>query len=446
MERPSDVLYLPPIFMDGGRPPAPLLEGSEGLKRYASPSYSFSDLRNLRVEQLSEDVFLQLLRQFVKSNSKAFKRRTAAWHCKVAKAILITNKISDVKRLSLIPLRTERWIAASTGHVYFPRISGGTTLPTGIHVNIIHDTAARDRPRRDLYRKLGARDLHPEEVYELIVGQHSKHGSKYGEWDEDSVISHAWYLFTAPSKPENVNVRNLRVAAKDSELLYSGDELYMDANAEGMLLFEESGDDLVRFIHPRYFLDVPRRQKTAWRDWLSSYLGVGTLPRLLSKGDILSDEFKWLIERKPSAQWLTLLRDNWAHYEAEIVSGFRPARIWDALGNTMVSSDTGKTRLGRTYLATAAILEEPLAEATVPLLVVDDEKDQRWLQLEALGLTVDPNLEFYLDVHYNIRTKKRIKFSLEDLRRIYNAIDDHFTDDPSSVKYGVVHLATKSES
>jgi hypothetical protein len=130
---PSALRSVPARFMDGADPPTPLLVGDLGLEEYASPNYEDSDLGNLRIQPVDEGKFLAMLRNYINKQSSSYRAEDATWHSRIAEALLSIGafKKNGISKLSVIPLRDERWISAKDGPVHFAELGNSLVVPKG---------------------------------------------------------------------------------------------------------------------------------------------------------------------------------------------------------------------------------------------------------------------------------------------------------------------------
>lgn len=315
-EAPSKLETVPLVFSDGMSPPKPLLLPPAGAMSYVSTRYSERSLAVISVRQQDEAAFLRLLKKYTLDEWRVFRAQTAHWHSRLAKALLIIGQ-HKLPNAALIPLHDGRWLPANSETVYFPRISDGTSVPSGIKIAMIADEAAEDPSRARLFRALGARTIDSAQVFALIRDQHREHGQAYGNWELNHLIEHAWYLYSAPGKLRDTNLAKFLLAASTSPILHHGRDLHMalPGGFPVVSLFADAHADVrIHHLHNRYATRAPADQSEAWLAWLQKELPIGTLPRLstaTSSGMVASPELKWLVKHKPSNVWLLLLRDHW---------------------------------------------------------------------------------------------------------------------------------------
>ena len=446
MEKPAILTCPKKEYMDNGSPPHPLFRGRNGTRSYTATSYSPKDLAVLGILQMSSGDFFALLRDYITRNPTEFSQQPSSWHSRVSAAILSAGAV-NVHDLGLIPLRTGRWTSASAEKVYLPNITDGLVLPIGINVEIIEDNAARDPARCSLFQKLGARQLSSAEVYRLIIEQHRAHGTNYGTWTVETVLAHAWFLFTSPSQPTNYDIRDLRVASRNSKFLHAGDDLYIDAPGSNFRICDYFGgnNNVVRYVHDQYLTYAPPDVSAKWLVWLQIKLGISTVPKL-SKAGSISPEFRWIIESGPMNGWLHLIKSKWSHYAGELGS-FSSDRLRSTFALAKVLCTDGRLRpLKEVYLASSSLLEEPLYQTGIPLLVVDDPKDAGWLNFQRLGLNVRPDLRFYLMILESVQGELIHDLSVKDVLRLYEGINRNFGNNQSLVRYVVRSLHEHGET
>lgn len=300
MESPVDLRCVPQIFTDGTNSAVPLLEGSNGMSSWAANGYSFNDLKRVEVPELSPKDFTVLLRKYVTYSAESFHQREAAWQSRLANAILHAGP-SGVRDLPIVPLRGGRWVPATATKLYFPDIGAGFTLPSGIRVDIIEDGAVHDPSRYELFTRLGARHLNSAEVFQIILEEHAKHGSSYITWSAETVVAHAWFLFKSPTKPSDYDLGALRLASKNSPLLHSGKDLYMELPESTFRISDYLSvtSNVAHYLHDQYLTVAPPGQAKAWLKWLQNGIGVRTMPKLMDSGKV-SQEFQAIIDSVPN--------------------------------------------------------------------------------------------------------------------------------------------------
>ncbi|KAK4908772.1 hypothetical protein LTR49_022392 [Elasticomyces elasticus] len=217
-----------------------------------------------------------------------------------------------------------RWgmISGNDKPCFFVDLDGSLIVPNGIDIAMNATEPAKDWARRKLYVDLGAQNLDIAKVYKMIVEQHQGPGQALAHGMTAEVVGHAFFLFTAPSKPAYCDVSGLLMAIEGSGSIRLGKFLYMYAlRAIGSVSELLAGCPEAKFISKSYYESCPINPPDPWLVWLQKELRVNTLPRLQdAKHATISPEFRWPIDPKPSSMWLALLRDNWEAYAHDIAS------------------------------------------------------------------------------------------------------------------------------
>lgn len=433
---PQYMEIVPPLFTDGAKLPRPLLVGRGGLQAYVSIAYAAADLSHLCISDLSTDTFYQLLWEESNNNAKRFRGKPAEWHSRLAEILLDTGH-ERVAKYRLIPLQDGQWVSTKQAPFYFANISEGLTVPSGIEIATIEQTAAQDQSRRQLFKALGAQILNPTEVCERIIQQHRVHNQSTHAWTVDNFVQHAWFIFNAPSSQQPYKLSDLRTVSHDSKI-GSASLLYMDVPGNSFRVSDLFGRDstIVRFLHDRYLRCAPPETAAAWYRWLQHDMGVNTLPRLTSLSEtlpnrkIVSSEFRWLVDHTRSSFWLRLLKDNWLHYSPSLTESLRGLLSGcpvDCVGGTRHS-------IRDTYLNTASVAAEPLAAGTVPLVDVENHQDAAWTKLSSLGLGIKPDLRFYLVILESLSRLASTSSTLKRVSKIYASIEELMAGDKQLVK------------
>ncbi|TKA63588.1 hypothetical protein B0A55_10316 [Friedmanniomyces simplex] len=403
LEAPPTLQMMPAAFTDEND--KPLIMKTGGAKMYASPLYSKDDMTALGVREMTSGNFCKLLEEYAIHNATGFHSRPDAWHSKVAE-VLVRIGAANVRHINLIPLRGGKWVSGNNKPFFFADLDGSLMVPRGINIAMIASEAARDWARRKLYAELGAQNLDVSKVYQIIVEQHNKSGQALSRWMVDDVISHALFLFNAPSKPSFCDISGLLVAAEGTPSSRPGRELYMDVPGAPVRVSDLLGACAdVKFISQRYLVCVSAEHTARWLSWLQKELEVNTLPRLrdLKQNPPITREFRWLVDKKqPSSTWLVLLRDHWDHYSVDL------ARY----------QDLSFERLSK----------------VAPILAVSDPEHHNWIKLSALGLTANPTTRLYLDILSYLSGPQLSVFTPEDVKRIYTALRLRSTGDVETIK------------
>ncbi|KAK5123900.1 hypothetical protein LTR85_002096 [Meristemomyces frigidus] len=419
---PASLELVPAQFTDGARPPKPLLMGRTGLAGYVSTAYAPSDLSDLRISQQTCDSFCKLLWNETTNNQAVFQTKPADWHSRLAE-VLLGIPVPRVKNIQLIPLQDGRWISSEQVPFYFANISDGLTVPSGIEIATISEAAGQEPSRRRLFERLGAQMLNSTQVSEQILQQHRNYKSR--TWTADDVVKHAWFIFNASSRQQRTfSLSDLKTVTRDFKL-FPANELYMDVPGSSFRISDLLGDGsstVIRFFHDSYLKCGDQETAPSWYRWLQQELGVNTLPKLInSSGSTIREEFRSLVETKPSSLWLCLLKENWAHYSSPLKS--TAARSF--LAESLVDCIDGPPRkLRDTYLETANVTGEPLAAGIVPMVAVEYPQEPAWLRLSQLGLGTTRDLQFWLTILRRLPDLMQSTPTVADIERVYLKVQE----------------------
>ncbi|KAI7390187.1 hypothetical protein KC336_g17010 [Hortaea werneckii] len=422
LEAPSSLMIVPPHYMDG---PKPLFAAPGSLRSYISPSYRTNDLSNLQISNLGPADFFNSVGRYAD-----FAKQSEAWHIKLSKALLRDGK-HFADEMALIPMSNGKWIMPKQGKFYFPEVAEGMSIPNGIEVAMI-SSDVKDPDRRKLFAELGASKLSVVEIFELILKQHRGASYSNKSWSCEQAVEHALFLYHAPSRPRSYDLSGLQIFGSDGEL-HRGEDLYMDDpySPPTMSSLFGASNDLLVFIHPRYFQEPASGTTASWCEWLKNDVGLYTRPIMTDPFYQVSPEFQWLIENKASSVWLQLLKDNLTFYDLSRHS----SKTMTSLSNALVSCRDGQIRkLRDVYLPLGEITSQPYASAAVPFLDVKQPGDPGWQALKAIGLRIKPDLTFYLAV-LKILPSLNPSPSLGEVKMIYREIQKRRWEDINLVKF-----------
>jgi hypothetical protein len=154
--------------------------------RYISAKYGTADLEILSeygLRYLSTESIMRRLKSFISQpswRSNFYRHRNEDWHSRMAKLIVLIwddRKIDwkrELRNLPLLPLSNGLFQSSSklsARSVYFPDIDG-TPVPQDINIDMILPAAAANLECRKLYTALGAEQVTPAVVRNLIVTKH----------------------------------------------------------------------------------------------------------------------------------------------------------------------------------------------------------------------------------------------------------------------------------
>ncbi|KAF4631646.1 hypothetical protein G7Y89_g6486 [Cudoniella acicularis] len=411
MCKPTSLKYVPRFTDDGG---IPYTLGSHTEHKYLSLNYPLWDSWEtgpacaLGVKELTPGEFLQDLATVILRDASTFRNRPRRWHSDLAK-ILLALIVRDehkliISALDIIPLRDGNWVSAQGRTIFFSEMTNDLKIPEGIPVMFVDPEAEASSDTRNLFAQLGVRLWEATEICRLIRDLHADPSFNPALLSRKQLVSHAEFLFKAPRQvPDN------------SELCGIFEQLELQ----------------YQFLHTDYYDAIPPQQRLSWIIWLCDNFNLSRLPRLISPGlgssFNLSDDFKFILGKCESSDVLLLLRNNWDYYKTWIEEKewdekspeYRASKgkVRDRLAGIDVKCRMGKFPLGRTFLP---LIDVDMDEIHgLPVLDIQDPKDQRWQVLVNFGTAVKKDIQFYLLCLENMQGSNP---SVEDISSIYRKL------------------------
>lgn len=422
--RPSELMLVPMSFSDGLDPPRPLFDDPLNTFKCVSFNYSPHDLEAMGMSYQTPQHICMLLKWM---SPAQLEQKSSLWHSRLAAGIAESD-LSAFHTAKIIPLRDGEWISAAEEPFYLPNMDNIIDVPSGIEVKVISKMACADPARRRLYALLGARQLNESQICNLILDRHRSLSPWNTTLLTPCLVSHAWYLFTYGSL--GMTYGDLKLANELGQAVLGGD-LYMQLPDRPLQMKEYLPDSLfaAKFVHPDYINQGALGGRSRWYKWLADTAHVALLPNFLdSRSGSITEEFQYLIDHHPSRVWMMLARDNWRYYN--------PTLIGKRVGSISVQCTNGQScKLEDTYLATSALLQEPLVERYIHLIDVPDPDDLEWLNLSRLGLRTAPDLEFYLTILQGVARTNPSDISEDTILLLYKGIEGHSKEDVSRVRY-----------
>jgi hypothetical protein len=411
MTRPSSLSYIPPCFMDGNS--IPFTYCNEHAPSYISSKYSSSDtpvLFTLGVQQLSAAEFIEHLRLIIANHPKAFRSKSTEWHSKLCWSLLhlLRNHSLRIQTqdLPIIPLGNGAWASGADKDICFSKITG-PEIPDGVRFKTVDLQAAQDTNRRELYEKLGVKELSSSTVCKLILQMHNSGQSGAGGLTSAQLIAQAEYLYKSSWRIPLGS--DLWFATKKGQSSL-GSGLYIRGFSEpesALARLYDKLETMFPFLHDDYLRIAPHDMDN-WINWLETTFSLSKLPRLamptplgLPKDFILSDEFRFLFKVCRLSDILLLLRDNWPRYshwlreeEDEDQSPSAGSQVTNDLKSMVVSCRVGYRPLSQTVLPALDGTIEPHTD--LPTVDIEDPHSPRWSMLEAFGVIVKRDIRYYV--------------------------------------------------
>lgn len=385
LTQPVGLTAIPKKFRDDrGRPLLPLDRAGSATLSYDYPSCFNERLKWLGVKELQPADFLTQLEDFASEGASDFRDMSQEWHSALARTLLTLHlKGGDldlaIKKLPIIPLNDGRWVPANSGMIYFP-VDPTLRKPMGLGILEVDSLAASIYDRSRLFKWLGVRTADKRELAQRIVDQHGDLMFQPQNMSGTNLVSHAVFLYKANWREP---VPHFWFASENGTCCL-GRDAYLDVkSADESWVFSatailSSHRSNFRFLHESYLETFGDEES---RKWLCDTFLVETTPRLMQHvppGSIsppqtavlLHDDFSFLVQNKPSALILCLLRDAWSSYclklpfltegigkPASSDNGGAAPQVISALSNMEVDCHGGqKVKLKDTFLPREEVL------------------------------------------------------------------------------------------
>ena len=424
--QPSDAIFVPAKYRDGNG--KFLLDESNGgslpaasrQRQYIATEYEQIDpgqtvLQLLGVEIMNFSRFLEMLRAYVLENIEDYHKRPGSWHSRLAQVLVsMVESDNQVQSIPLIPLSDGKWVAKVDGQCYFATNDSKvlSKLPEGIEdLRIVDESASEDIMRRKLLTKLGVKSLDRAEVCRLLSAFHDS--AKGPELQVDALVAHAKYLYEVHRTSAHV-AKPIKFWAHDmAGIPQTAASLYLDSpesNARAMSSVLPSECWSSRLLHPSYLKEYKGKQLEKWAKWLESFLGVRSSIRVAGSDNQFTPEFRHLVANLETEVLLDVVLSSSIREAGSFTKIIR-----DMLGAIDVTCEDGsKVRLNQTCLASSSL--KAVAVEGLPFLQLKDSEALKWKKLKELGVSVTPDLYFYL------RCMSLIKGTLPSSRTVLVAL------------------------
>lgn len=417
---PGVLFYVPEQYLDSKGIPLTLSKYTES--QYISPLYkqtTLPALKKLGVKELTFDNFLSHLKSLIDKDFDTFKSKDNDWQSKLAAVLAseVKNTVynTKVKELRIIHLRTGEWVTANVESIFFSKNDSNFKAPGGVQMAVVDPVAEADFNRQRLLTGLGVKSFDTTNVCQLILNLHTANAN-ISKLSLEDLISQIKFLYKSNWIPSGTV--DLWFMA-ESGRRQNGSSLYIDTDLDDKFsatsIFAHRRSN-VGFLHTDYLAQFPEESK-GWKSWLGKHFGLSHYPRLVSTivdgSFYLSPDFKSLFEDFPSADILSLLRNNWKSYSRWIQedpndkapnSIFNQSRkkLTTALANMSVLCTSGERhRLKQTSLP--GIDQDLASTELVFTLDVPDPSSRSWRELLwHLGVSVELNLHFYFQCIQNV--------------------------------------------
>ncbi|KIW95668.1 uncharacterized protein Z519_04253 [Cladophialophora bantiana CBS 173.52] len=391
--------YVPKHFRDESN--LPMVLSVTTKSKYLSHKYSESDskrLMDIGVTTLFGKEFLGDLKTSLSTCDAAMPE---AWHSNIARVLLplISNFEQAISELPIILLSDQRRVAASSGTMFFPENRMDHPIPPGIEVFEVHRDIQTDRDCERLYTNLRVKLVSIPAVQELILEKHS-------------------HQFPEPAPP--------RLSYHPRQSISSSQG---GRNQPTRFSFGSPQRPEHYIVHGR--CDLPR-----WRAWLNEQLGMWKIPRLVKDSSNiinaeLSEDFRRVLEKHHSRQFLVLLKENWAKCSQHFPRN-QPITLQSQLASVFVLCSDGERHKLETPSTGCFMPENFRSEYSFlqPVLDIPNPQDPGWTFLKVFGVIINDDLNTYLGILRSIQGRE---VSVESVRWLYDKIQGRCDDNPTLV-------------
>ncbi|CAH0021674.1 unnamed protein product [Clonostachys rhizophaga] len=438
LRAPLTLTYIPKEYTLGNGEPLSLSNASSD--RYLSRRYDHGDKQNLQLIGAKALTFHDFVRDLHESiREQAAKDRPPEWHSHLAMVLvksLIARDVrhSAVSKIPIIPLRDGRWVTAdeSWDRLFFPAEETSTSVPEDTGLMEVHPNSVKDPFRFQLFQLLGAKPYSAAQICQAIAKMHKS--SAPPVVTVKTLISQTIFLFLQSwICPEDIDLW----VATDQEKFHRASEVYMRPL--------EVGGNRFPALHADYLPAMPERQDK-WRKWLRQELHISTVPRLIVQVGkhhfVLSPEMELIRNHWSSADFLTLLRDNWNNYSGWLEPNNHCSwpQAWEtsrvqlqkqiASFKVQCKGMPGSYPLDQTVLPN--VLQDDGEEVITYFRVIDipDPGEPSWAFLEKFGVIVQPNATLFLQ---GLETAKKMACAAEWVW-FYEKIQIYASQEKATVK------------
>jgi len=447
---PNQVYFLDSEYMD--RHDEPLFKDLSSQDKYLSKLYDeddFLSLSPLGITKMNLSILRDIIRSDLKQSQSVLKDPLTEedWHTRTARLLLSLygrrfgfDGTHMLQSLDMIPLQNQKWVSYEVlpGEIYLPT-TGKIPVPTDLGLNLVQSAAALNAARKKLFVEIGVKNAPSEKIIALIFARYIYNlkltvtGSishlRYFYWNlhqDVTSLKEIIFLYNHNGSPVSRN-------KKEREHIYFEEENEKFGPRElfPILPMPDAAVPTVHFLNTAYLDAVPedaQHNGRSWKQWLREFAGVKSYvqlhhPRL----DIISNEFKYILERKP-LKLPGLLKRYWPFYDKQLTSG-----MVDIIKRTQVLCEGySKKPLEETFLplpSLKAIVDElrivDFAFLILPEVLTETNADE-WLFLERFGATTSDNLKFYIAAlsRIEIDNYENESIFIKALFRIYHRIKE----------------------
>ncbi|KAF4449063.1 hypothetical protein F53441_7607 [Fusarium austroafricanum] len=453
------------IITELGQPLPQYLDGQDNLllrdlkpEVRLSRHYTAQDVTVLQEYGLGGflvDHFISMVEQDLVSSDSWIKLNLSDDYLQANVASILSNILDEtnesnrlaIRKLPILPLTDERWVAASDGlKVFFPSIEG-VSIPCDLDFNLISPDAAARSESCKLFKNLGVETLDIKRVREAIFSRHQLYRTQRGK-KLKYYVNHLEFLFYThlPEVHPQQQYNDLFVASDSLRQEKPRDvDIYLPCDdplgpRELLKPIEPQGETdkagnlpKVDFLHDRYLevAETPHQKGLNWCDWLVEVIGIRRSLRLATKSSWnpdLSEACYYVAKSRPE-KFMTLLYNVWPE-ESRYFEG--DSRLLLKLKNVHVLCQGGHMEpLQYTYLPLPRLISEAsgfLGNAKFPFLQLEgfsDNKfdDETWGSLvRHLGIGNKDDIEFFLKILVTRSGDNESDPEFERILTLYNKI------------------------
>ena len=478
---PDKLVYVSGRFSD--RIGRPLVITKSTMPKYLSHKYHGGyqhRINELRVRNLDTQEFLSDLADYVTNFPEDFQAQSNGWHSRLAEVLLAEamNKRSYadlVSKLNIVPLQDGQWTSSSICNLAFPSPLKSLIIPKGIGIVAVHPKTEKDYFWQQLLTTLGAKNLLPQQISDMIVQVHEAEGFEPATLEKSTLISHVMFLYEA--KWRNADRKDFWFVTKTGGYC-RGSQAYMDAEVpySAASLFGQNRNTLP-FIDEAYCQSFTERFKESskeneqkkehydedenevklrkWEVWLLDQMHISIIPRLVTPSLVapfrLTHEFEKLIETQEPTELLLLLKCHWTRYSRWIRprDSRRDQAAWNESQQILVSKLSlikvqcrqGLVRpLKETFLPMSNFQLDISIE--IPFLEVPEPEDDLWCFLRYFGVVVEMDANFLVEC---LRRMKGSPTTLKQISKLYEQISLWKTgDDIPNIRYAPLIISVLS--
>lgn len=320
LARPTELTFVPERYRDGrGTPLIPPKWSTRRLISDKYPKEAASHLKQLGVSELSDEIFLADLKNFISGDRLGFQSQSSDWQSRVCTVLISLwyAPWSGIEDLDLIPLEDGRWVSAKSGLAYFHSNDlGDLRFPTSIkNKGRVHPKVERNRKQSELFSIMNVPTGTKKKFCDDILTWHKKDRVGMNMPPARDLVYHLEFLYRANWQSSDADIAHLWCA--DAQIFsHQTFEMYMPSHEKFSASYMAAKcNQGFHFLHPEYLNVFDKLD--GGRKWLENTLGIPTTIRIAKKKSLEKYEphsdLKGLISKEP-LEVLSMLRHHWSIY------------------------------------------------------------------------------------------------------------------------------------